>query len=423
MPLSPILRPQGLNISGQCYLDVVPVTDVVSMPFPVVLNVTGDVVLQEGKNWIRVQLAPPGSRLVENWVLVNGEQVSDLTISGFAAKDELEKLAALWAAKTDRWLVVLTCMDGDKLIAGRPEEGCRLQMVKRDRGDDGAVLNGYNLEFTNRRLEPVPFYQGALPAYVPPGECAPAAVLINGVEVAIVNSGDEEDIAVTDPDGVPVGEWNEEEDRWEVEATGSCDSAVASLRDTEGTLLDTIMIPSGGTDNVIAPDGTVRTTDAAATVGAVLSGGTLDLPQSVIKYKDTANADQETFAMDTDFASGTLRPHGQVPRRELTLNGAGTGQYVTLADLLAGSVPNITTPRAITASWAAGNDETIPVVMPAEYQGASYAYVSNTGTNGTITVSVDGGATYAAPPFTVGTLGVSFKRTTYAAAGSVLYEA
>ena len=78
--------------------------------------------------------------------------------------------------------------------------------------------------------------------------------------------------------------------------------------------------------------------------------------------------------------------------------------------------------RAIAASWAAWEDTTTPVVLPAEYQGITYAFVSATGTNGTITVSVDGGATYAAPPFTVGTLGVSFRRTTFSAAGSALYE-
>lgn len=178
MALAPILRPEGLNVSGQCYLDVIPVADVQSMPFPIMLNVTGDVVPKPGKVWIRINLAPPGSRLVENWELVNGEQVSDLTITGFAAKDELEKLNGLWDAKNDRWLVALTCLDGDQLIAGRPEEGCRLLTKRRDRGDDGQVLNGYSVEFTNRRFEPVPFYQGTAPEFVDPTECPTLPQLI-----------------------------------------------------------------------------------------------------------------------------------------------------------------------------------------------------------------------------------------------------
>lgn len=194
------------------------------------------------------------------------------------------------------------------------------------------------------------------------------------------------------------------------------------LRDTAGVNISSGSIPSGDSDVITAPDGTIKTTDGVTTVGAVLSGASANLPQSVIKYKDAANADQVTSASDTEFASGTLRPATQIPRRELTRDGVGTGSYVTAADLIAGTVPDVTTERAIVASWAAGDDETIPIILPAEYQGQTFDYVSNTGTNGTITVSVDGASSYAAPPFTVGTLGVSFKRTTYAAAGSVLYE-
>lgn len=194
------------------------------------------------------------------------------------------------------------------------------------------------------------------------------------------------------------------------------------LRDSAGVDISNGSIPSGDSDVITAPDGTIKTTDGVTTVGAVLSGASANLPQSVIKYKDAANADQVTSASDTEFASGTLRPATQIPRRELTRDGVGTGSYVTAADLIAGTVPDVTTERAIVASWAAGDDETIPIILPAEYQGQTFDYVSNTGTNGTITVSVDGGSTFSAPPFTVGSSGVAFRRTTYSGAGSVLYE-
>ena len=319
--------------------------------------------------------------------------------------------------------------------------------------------------------------------------CAPgddAHVLINQKPVIDLGPGETWDLHVEYPDGTPVGSWNAGAERWEIPECPACDPATAVLKNSEGTILDTEEIPSGGSEDIIAPDatavlknsegttldtelipsgvsedvvapdakyqlkdsagvnigspglivsngnanitapdGTVKTTDGVTTVAAVKSNGTANLPQSVIKYKDAANADQITAASNTEYSGGTLRPATQVPRRELTLDGVGTGDYVTLADLIANTVPDVTSPvidRAITASWAAGDNETIPIILPAEYQGQTFDYVSNTGTNGTITVSVDGGATYAAPPFTVGTLGVSFKRTTYAAAGSVLYE-
>ena len=319
--------------------------------------------------------------------------------------------------------------------------------------------------------------------------CAPgddAHVLINQTPVIDLGPGETWDLHVEYPDGTPVGSWNAGAERWEIPECPACDPATAVLKNSEGTILDTEEIPSGGSEDIIAPDatavlknsegttldtelipsgvsedviapdatvqlkdsagtnigtpvavpsgvsqkitapdGTVRTTDGLTTVAAVKSNGTADLPQSVVKYKDAVNADQVTAASDTEYSGGTLRPATQVPRRELTLDGVGTGDYVTLADLIANTVPDVTSPvidRAITASWAAGDNETIPIILPAEYQGETFAYVSNVGTNGTITVSVDGGSTFAAPPFTVGASGVAFRRTTYSGAGSVLYE-
>ena len=275
--------------------------------------------------------------------------------------------------------------------------------------------------------------------------CPNADVTVNNTSFTDVESGSMVDVVVANTDGTKVG--SENAGVWEVP------DATAVLKNSAGTTLDTELIPSGVSEDVIAPDatvqlkdsagtnigtpvavpsgvsqnitapdGTVRTTDGLTTVAAVKSNGTADLPQSVVKYKDAANADQVTAASNTEYSGGTLRPATQIPRRELTRDGVGTGSYVTAADLIAGTVPDVTTERAIVASWAAGDDETIPIILPAEYQGQTFDYVSNTGTNGTITVSVDGASSYAAPPFTVGTLGVSFKRTTYAAAGSVLYE-
>lgn len=204
----------------------------------------------------------------------------------------------------------------------------------------------------------------------------------------------------------------------------SCSDATVQLKDTSGTDIGgPVSVPSGGSATITAPDGRVRTTDDSTAVANVKSNDVIQLPQSVIKYKDASNADQVTAASNTAYASGTLRPTTQIPRRELTLDGTGTGSYVTAADLIAGTVPNVVSVRGITASWAAGDDETIPIILPAEYQGQTFDYVSNTGTNGTITVSVDGGSTFSAPPFTVGASGVAFRRTTYSGAGSVLYEA
>jgi hypothetical protein len=82
----------------------------------------------------------------------------------------------------------------------------------------------------------------------------------------------------------------------------------------------------------------------------------------------------------------------------------------------------ILTDRDIVATWGAYENETNAVVLPAAFQGRTYDFLSSTGTNGTITVSVNGGTSFAAPPFTVGTGGLIFRRTTITAAGTATYR-
>jgi hypothetical protein len=97
----------------------------------------------------------------------------------------------------------------------------------------------------------------------------------------------------------------------------------------------------GTTTTKTAPDGTIRTTDGLTPVGAVLSNGTFDLQQSVIKYIDAAGAAQVTAASDTEYSGGTLRPAAVVPRRQV-LNTAGNpanATYADLDDLVAGTLP------------------------------------------------------------------------------------
>jgi len=194
--------------------------------------------------------------------------------------------------------------------------------------------------------------------------CPNADVTVNNTPFTDVESGGEVDVVVANTDGTKVG--SENAGVWEVP------DATAVLKNSAGTTLDTEEIPSGGsedivvadagaqlkdsagtniggveaipsgvTENITAPDGTVKTTDGGTTVGTVKSNGTASLPQSVIKYKDAADADQVTAASNTEYSGGALRPATQVPRRELTLNGVGTGDHVTLADLIADTVPDV----------------------------------------------------------------------------------
>ena len=92
-------------------------------------------------------------------------------------------------------------------------------------------------------------------------------------------------------------------------------------------------------------DVTIRTTDGSTTVGTAAAGTNYDVPQSVIKYTDAANAAQVTAAADTEYSGSTLRPATVVPRRELFyIGGTGTGLYATVDRLIADTIPQVPIP-------------------------------------------------------------------------------
>jgi hypothetical protein len=202
------------------------------------------------------------------------------------------------------------------------------------------------------------------------------------------------------------------------------DSTV-QLKDSDGVDIGApIEVPYNSTNlPITAPDATVKTTDGVTTVQAIKSNANGNLPQSVIRYKDSANASQVTAASDTEFASGSLRPATEVPRRELkNFGGTGLGQYVTVDRLIADTVPNVAIPLKF--GWAAGNGDTLTWTVTTDEAG-TYGTYTPTGTNGTITYSKNGGG-YAALSGSI-TLAVSdtiiIRRTTTTSAGSVKWGA
>jgi predicted nucleic acid-binding Zn ribbon protein len=166
--------------------------------------------------------------------------------------------------------------------------------------------------------------------------------------------------------------------------------------------------------------GTVKTTDGEDTVLTVAPGGTENLPQMKIFFEDPDGDLDQTTGYDTGLDGGLLFPDALVPRRQVMLTGGtGTGIYATLARLLAGTLPTI--PQQLNITWAAGAGDTLGVVLPASMQGVAFSFVSETGSNGTITVSVNNGSSFAAPPFTASTAKVIFRRTTTTSEHSALF--
>ena len=152
----------------------------------------------------------------------------------------------------------------------------------------------------------------------------------------------------------------------------------------------TLVQPGGGPPPV--PRFRVRTTDTATVVGyRDLTSPTLDLPQSVIKYRDAANALQVTDPSDTEFAGGTLRAAKEVPRREMKNSAAaGLGIYATLDRLIADTIPSC--PDAtIQRKDSAAVDIGSPIAAP------SGATTNVTCPDGTVNVRNLNGTTLGSP--------------------------
>lgn len=156
---------------------------------------------------------------------------------------------------------------------------------------------------------------------------------------------------------------------------------------------------------------------------SVPSGPTVEIPvpQSAFSYKDAANADQVSTPLDTVVVAGVLYADYQFPRRQLTLNGVGTGQYVTLPDLVNNTVPDIVPPLEF--GWGIGDADTLSWTITSR-QAGTYTTYSQDGGSGTITYNKNG-AGFAALSgtitFIVGDT-VIVRRTITTSAGSSIWE-
>ena len=103
-----------------------------------------------------------------------------------------------------------------------------------------------------------------------------------------------------------------------------------------------VAIPAGTTVDVTAPHGTVMTTDGVDAVMDVLSGGSANLPQTIFRYKDAFDVQQDSGSFDTLYTAPYLRPDLIFPRAELKdSNDDGIGVYATALTLATDTIQPI----------------------------------------------------------------------------------
>jgi hypothetical protein len=107
-----------------------------------------------------------------------------------------------------------------------------------------------------------------------------------------------------------------------------CEDATYTLEDTDGNTLSTGSIPSGGSEDIVAPDGTVLRDGQP--YGSVLSGGTIDVPSAVTPCADAT--------VEINGVEMATIPSGDTENIEVrqstgsTLVGSQQGQYWRIGD-------------------------------------------------------------------------------------------
>lgn len=201
--------------------------------------------------------------------------------------------------------------------------------------------------------------------------------------------------------------------------TADCPEALIQLLDTDGELLDEITAPAGVTTPVTAPNGTINLLNTEATQLSVLTVKSAEV-KSETAPDGTANAKN---SLGTTLKT-MLIPAGATKDLNLddVTNTDSTGELI---DTPAG-VPFVCTPLDKYVSID------FPFIINADTSGTftnnsgldfTLTAESATGTNGTITISINGGA-YAAfsnPTTLPNGQTMTVKRTTTTGANSITY--
>ena len=201
----------------------------------------------------------------------------------------------------------------------------------------GATLNLPDVTHTDSDGSPVTL-PGMVAFVATP--CAPgddAHVLINQNPVIDLGPGETWDLHVEYPDGTPVGSWNAGAERWEIPECPACDPATAVLKNTDGTILDTEEIPSGGSEDITAPDATAVLKNS--------EGTTLDtelIPSGVSENIVVADTTiQRKTESGVDIGVTIALPSGTGPHTVTCPNADVTVNNTSFTDVESGSMVDV----------------------------------------------------------------------------------
>lgn len=186
--------------------------------------------------------------------------------------------------------------------------------------------------------------------------CDDATINVNGDLFNTVASGGTLNVPVQYEDGTPVGTITG--GVVEVPNPVVCDDATAVLKDTDGNTLSTTNIPSGASQDITAPDGSVTVNGSA--FDSVLSGGSLDVP---VEYENGSPVGTIVAGVvqvpdpETDLEYSFEFPTGLTPLEiEATITASSAGTYTSA--VFSGSISSATYEKN-------GSPATLPITVVA----------------------------------------------------------
>jgi len=189
-----------------------------------------------------------------------------------------------------------------------------------------------------------------------------ATLRVNGGVIKSLSSGEVWNLKV-EVDGVESGTFDGI-DTWEIEGGGGlCDDASYTLKDTDDNILSSGTIPSGGTDDIIAPDASYLVEYANGTdieIGSILSGGSATIvvpnPPTMMGAMPTQTGQTSSYAL---FDDGAVQFGRLVDFLTLPYNN-GFGNTNRFTDTLGGQ--NFATNGNIVIDWSTWAFDSVEVI-------------------------------------------------------------
>lgn len=185
------------NTAGACYLQLIPVDHIETMPTEIRGTISDPIVPKTGKNFITLYPTRWTQDFREDQEDGSGARYSRASLAAVVPKDRVSLLYGLWQMHHGRFVVLHYDLNKTVKVIGTLKEPAQVRMVQLQHGQrPGQGRNQYILEVSVARRTPCPFYLAEPPEVIDPAVCAPAILTVNGTLMQVIPAGTPFDLQV-----------------------------------------------------------------------------------------------------------------------------------------------------------------------------------------------------------------------------------